>query len=66
MTRPMFFVHRATVSLTLLLPMIVSNYWILPIAHSASSPPDKRDEQRTVTPDSEQKAQQPGQLSPST
>ncbi len=66
MARPMFFVHRATVSLTLLLPMIVSNYWILPIAHSASSPPDKRDEQRTVTPDSEQKAQQPGQPSPST
>ncbi len=66
MARPMFFVHRATVSLMLLLPTIVSHCWIVPIAHAVASPPDKRDEQRMLTPGSEPRAQQPGQPSPST
>lgn len=49
MARPMFFLHRATLGLTLLLQIILGNSLIVPIAHSASLPPIEGDGQQGIT-----------------
>ncbi|VXD24455.1 conserved hypothetical protein [Planktothrix serta PCC 8927] len=64
MARPMFFLHRATLGLTLLLQIVVTNSLIVPAAHSVSSPPDGREGQGAVTPGSGDRVQQPEQPSP--
>jgi len=64
MAMPMFFLHRATLGLTLLLQIVVANSLIVTAAYSASSPLDKRDGQNTVTPGYGDRVQQPEQSSP--
>ncbi len=64
MARPMFFLHRATLGLTLLLQIVVTNSLIVTAAHSASLPPNGGDGQEAVTPGSGDRVQQPEQPSP--
>ncbi|CAD0231005.1 DUF928 domain-containing protein [Planktothrix agardhii] len=61
MAMPMFFLHRATLGLTLLLQIVVANSLIVTAAHSASLPQNRGDEQNQVNFGDRERVQQPEQ-----
>lgn len=65
MATPMFFLHRATLGLMLLLQIVVADSLILTAAHSASLPQNRGDGQNRVDFGNGERVQQPAQPSPS-